>query len=429
LQDLAVVPGLAVVTTLGREPEALAWSLSIAALKALAALLLLLLAGRLLLRPLYRVIAGVRSPELFAAATLLVVLGTAWGTALAGLSMALGAFLAGLMLAGTEYRHQIEADIRPVRGILLGLFFISVGMLIDLRVLAANLPAMLLLVAGLIVVKAAILAGLCLLFRLPLPLAVNAALHLAQGGEFAFVLFSLAMTTAVLPVELGQILLGAVSVSMALTPLLAASGRRAQALIGQRGLGGPETLLKETKDVSGHVIIAGYGRVGRTVARLVEAHGGRWVAIDLDASNVANAHRQGLPVFFGDAGQESVLRAAGAERARAAVITLDETAAAARAVSALRRGLPDLPILVRARDTRHMQELATAGATEIMPEMTEASLLLGGAALRAIGADDGSIAQVLTKFRQDAYAGLEAGTLSAEGAAAEPLPSENRRSV
>jgi CPA2 family monovalent cation:H+ antiporter-2 len=221
LQDLALVPGLAIVTALGQEPEELGWTLAQAGLKATVALIVLLAAGRLLLRPLYRVIAGTRNAELFVAATLLVVLGTAWGSAEADLSMALGAFLAGLMLAGTEYRHQIEADIRPVRGILLGLFFISIGMLVDLRVVLPQLHWILLAVVALVAVKALLLFGLCRVFGLPLPLAASAGLHLAQGGEFAFVLFSLAMGTASLSVGTGQFLLAVVAVSMATTPPLA----------------------------------------------------------------------------------------------------------------------------------------------------------------------------------------------------------------
>ncbi|TIP83314.1 MAG: portal protein, partial [Mesorhizobium sp.] len=201
LQDLALVPGLAVVTALGQEPEELAWTLAEAGLKATVALVILLAAGRLLLRPLYRVIAGTGNAELFIAATLLVVLGTAWGTALAGLPMALGAFLAGLMLAGTEYRHQIEADIRPVRGVLLGLFFISIGMLVDVGVVLPLLHWILLVAVALIAVKALLILGLCTAFGLPLPLAASAGLHLAQGGELAFVLFSLAMGTEALSVE------------------------------------------------------------------------------------------------------------------------------------------------------------------------------------------------------------------------------------
>lgn len=406
LQDLAVVPGIAVVTALGGEPESLAQALTVAALKAVVALAVLLVAGRLVLRPLYRMIAGTRSPELFAAATLLVVLGTAWGTAQAGLSMPLGAFLAGLMLAGTEFRHQIEADIRPVRGILLGLFFLSVGMLIDLRLVAAELPRIAALVAALILLKAAIVVALGRIFGLAMPLAVSLGLHLAQGGEFAFVLFSLAMGTAVLPLETGQLLLGVVAVSLALTPFLATAGQRAQRLLERRGLGSTDMTGTETQDITDHVIIAGFGRVGRTIARLLDAQGQRWLAVDLDAANVAAWRRLGLPVFFGDAGGHAVFRAVGAERARAAVITMDDAKAAAAAVGALRQNLPDLPIIVRAHDHQHLDEFAAAGVTHVIPEMTEASLLLGGAVLRTLGMSDDQVASAIAPFRRNAYAQL-----------------------
>ena len=169
----------------------------------------------------------------------------------------------------------------------------------------------------------------------------------------------------------------------------------------------------EMQAVSGHVIIAGFGRVGRNLARLLDVYGARWVAIDLDAANVTGAHSKALPVFYGDAGQESVLRAVGIDGARAAVITLDDPAAAGRAVAAVRRSLPDLPVLVRARDTHHMHQLAAAGATEVMPEMTEASLLLGSTLLRTLGADDPSIANIISEIRQNAYAGLEGRTKAA----------------
>lgn len=426
LQDLAVVPGLAVVTALGREPEALGGSLALAGVKALVALVVLLALGRLVLRPLYRIIADVRSPELFAAATLLVVLGTAWATEEAGLSMALGAFLAGLMLAGTEFRHQIEADIRPVRGILLGLFFISVGMLIDLQLVLSELPQILLFVAGIIIVKAVLLTLLGLMCGLSLPVAVNTGLHLSQGGEFAFVLFSLAMGTTVLPLETGQILLGAVAITMGLTPLLAAAGRRAQHFLERRDAVHPEIMATDTASYSDHVIIAGFGRVGRTIAAMLDAENQRWVAVDTDATIVAEAHRQGLPVFFGDAGQRPVLHAVGVERARTAVITTDDASAAGTAIAALRKGLPDLPIVVRARDHKHMSELMNAGATTVMPEMTEASLLLGRAVLQSLGMADDQADGLVKRFREDAYAQireiarLEAGSGDVETAELSP---------
>jgi CPA2 family monovalent cation:H+ antiporter-2 len=405
LQDLAVVPGLAVVTALGSEPEALAWALIVAGLKAIAALGLLLAVGRLVLRPLYRMIAETRSPELFAAATLLVVLATAWGTAAAGLSMALGAFLAGLMLAGTEYRHQIEADIRPARGLLLGLFFMSIGMLLDLATIIPQLPAIIAAVALLISSKALIAAALGWCFRLPLPVAVNAGLHLAQGGEFAFVLFSLAMGAAVLPMEMGQFLLAVVAISMTLTPLLALAGRKVQARLEQRAAGGLEALMTETEGYSDHVVIAGFGRVGRTVAQMLDARDVQWIAIDLDAKNIAQARSRGLQVFFGDAAQDAITAAAGLDRARAAVITLDNPAAAASALRNIKKKLPDIPVIVRARDASNMGELMRGGATSVMPETIESSLLLGGAVLRSLGQAESEIDEVIEFFRRDAVEG------------------------
>lgn len=416
MQDLAVVPGIAVVTALGQEADQLAWSLTLAALKALAAMVLLLGVGRLVLRPLYRLIAAANSPELFAAATLLVVLGTAYATEQAGLSMALGAFLSGLTLAGTEFRHQIEADVKPIRGILLSLFFISVGMLIDPKIVVAQLPSILAVVAALVTVKAAILVMLTRLSGVGWPLSVNVGLHLAEGGEFAFVLFSLAMTAGVIDDGLGQILLAAVALSMALTPLLAAGGRMARVRLEQRSQPGADSIAKENGEQSGHVIIGGFGRVGQTVARMLDEQDIAWVAVDHDASNVKSARDKGLPVYFGDAGRHQVLDAAGVERAGAAVITMNDAKAAAAAVRALRAKLPDLPVLARARDPGHMRELLESGASTALPETTEASLMLGGAVLRVLGTGNDKTDRIVELFRRDAYATLrDLGATAADG--------------
>jgi CPA2 family monovalent cation:H+ antiporter-2 len=400
LQDLAVVPGLAVVSALSGEPESLALTLTVAGLKAVLALVLILAVGRLVLRPLYRFIAGTRSSELFAAATLLVVLATAWSTAEAGLSMALGAFLAGLMLAGTEYRHQIDADIRPVRGILLGLFFISVGMLVDLRTVIPQIPQIGIVVALLILAKATLLTAFGRLFRLPLPLAANAGLHLAQGGEFAFVLLSLAMGTAVLPVELGQFLLAVVACSMALTPLLASMGRKVQAWLEQRGIGGVEALASQAATRSRHVVIAGFGRVGRTVAQMLDARDVQWIAVDRDAAAVAEARAKGLPVFFGDARQETITKAANLEEAKAAVVTLDDPQAAQAVLRCLKRHHPDLPVIVRARDPSDMMHLLSEGASTVVPEAIESSLVLGGAVLRSLGEQEHHVEDAKDRIRR-----------------------------
>lgn len=405
MQDLAVVPGLAIVTALGQEAEELAWTLSLAALKALVAMVVLLVGGRILLRPLYRIIAAARSPELFAAATLLVVLGTAYATEQLGLSMALGAFLAGLTLAGTEFRHQIEADVKPVRGILLALFFISVGMLIDPRIVATEWVYVLGMVVTLIAVKAVILIVLSRLFGLNWPLAFNVGLHLAEGGEFAFVLFSLAMTAGVIEPELGQVLLAGVALSMALTPLLAMAGRSLRTRMEQRAQPGTDD-IDAGEHKSGQVIIGGFGRVGRTVARMLDEQDLPWIAIDFDAANVRAARDKGLPVYFGDAGRREVLDAAGVDHAGAAVITMNDASAAAAAVRALRARLPDLPVLARARDPEHMRALIEAGASTAMPETTEASLMLGGAVLRVLGESDERAEGVVELFRRDAYSTL-----------------------
>ncbi|MEP9371853.1 monovalent cation:proton antiporter-2 (CPA2) family protein [Mesorhizobium sp. KR1-2] len=410
LQDLAVVPGLAIVTALGTQPEAVGGALAVAAIKALAALVLIIVAGRLVLRPLYRMIAGTRSPELFAAATLLVVLGTAWATMVAGLSMALGAFLAGLMLAGTEYRHQIDADIRPARGLLLGLFFVSIGMLVDFRTIIPRLPEILAVAALVILAKAAIMTVLCRLFRLPLPLSANVGLHLAQGGEFAFVLFSLAMGTAVLSVETGQFLLAVVAITMALTPLLGLAGRRLQAWLEEKGFGGTAALAAEAEFFTDHVVIAGYGRVGRTIAAMLDARDIQWIAVDLDAANVAAARAKGLHVFYGNASNEAIIHAAKVRLARAAVITLDDPAAAASVLRMIRRDLPDMPVIVRARDAENMDELMRHGASNVMPETIESSLLLGGMVLRTLGESDVQIDEVVGSLRRTAYQEPGSGT-------------------
>lgn len=410
LQDLAVVPGLAIVTALGTQPEAVGGALAVAAIKALAALVLIIVAGRLVLRPLYRMIAGTRSPELFAAATLLVVLGTAWATMEAGLSMALGAFLAGLMLAGTEYRHQIDADIRPARGLLLGLFFVSIGMLVDFRTIIPRLPEILAVAALVILFKAAIMTVLCRLFWLPLPLSANVGLHLAQGGEFAFVLFALAMGTAVLSVETGQFLLAVVALTMALTPLLGLAGRRLRAWLEEKGFGGTAALAAEAEFFTDHVVIAGYGRVGRTIAAMLDARNIQWIAVDLDAANVAAARAKGLHVFYGNASNEAIIHAAKVRRARAAVITLDDPAAAASVLRMIRRDLPDMPVIVRARDAENMDELMRHGASNVMPETIESSLLLGGMVLRTLGESDVQIDEVLGSLRRTAYQEPGSGT-------------------
>lgn len=403
-QDLAVVPFLALVPLLAGEAPDIGRALGLAVLKAATALAAIYLVGRLVLRPAYRLIAATRNREVFVGTTLLVALGTSWVTAQAGLSLALGAFLAGLLLAETEYRHQVEGDIEAFRGLFLGLFFMSVGMAIDLRAVTDNVPLVLAMVAGLIAGKAALVGILCRAFGLPAGLALQAGLLLAQGGEFAFLLFGLAMMHGVLPPATGQLLMVTVGLTMAATPGLAALGKRAALVLEPRDLSAGDRIARAAADLRDHVIVAGFGRVGQTVARLLQDHDIPYVALDVDQLRVTEGRDHGYQVFYGNAGQPNVLEAAGAARARMAVITLDEPRTAHRAVSSLRARHPDIEILGRARDRGHGASLREAGASAVVPEALEASLQLSGLALRKCGTPVESVERVLEEIRREDYA-------------------------
>jgi CPA2 family monovalent cation:H+ antiporter-2 len=388
LQDLAVVPMLTLVPALGNEEISILRAAGVAFLKAAAVLTAILVIGRLVLRPLFRLVAAGRSPELFAAMTLLVLLGTSRVTGQAGLSIGLGGFLAGAMLAETEYRHQVAADILPFRGILLGLFFMTVGMSVNLGVLVADMDLIGLLVAALIVGKLILVYGLCRAFGLAGGPSLNAGMMLAQGGEFAFLLFALALANGILSTSNGAVLFAVVAVSMALTPVLAAIGARLAARVAATEAVEAQDLASETAELRGHVVVAGFGRVGRAVCRMLAEGKVPYVALDLEPERVARARAQGLPVFYGDAAQPAVLRGAGVEHARSAVLTMDDPAAAERAAAGLRASFPDTPIFARARDNPHRERLESAGATGIVHETLGLSLELGGAVLKAIEEED-----------------------------------------
>lgn len=405
LQDLAVVPLLTLVPLLAGSGQGLGMALGLAFLKAAATLVVIVAIGRLALRPVLRAVARGGTPELFTGIVLLLVLGIGWVTEQAGLSMALGAFLAGLLVAETEYRPQVESDVQPFRGLLLALFFMTVGMGIDAGLLWRHAPLLVGLLAALLVGKALILAGLCRAFGLSLGMGAGIGLMLAQSGEFAFVLFTLARGRGVLPAEAAQTAILLVGLSMAATPALLTAARMVFRRHHQAA-GAAAALGPETRELRDHVVIAGFGRVGQTLALLLESRLVPYLALDLDAERVAEARRRELPVYFGDASRAEVLRAAGIEQARMAAITLDQPDAAARSVQVLRAMSPDLPVLVRARDVAQAEQLAGAGATEVVPEIVEGSLQLGEMLLRRLGATRDEVDQVLDEFRGRTYSRL-----------------------
>jgi K+:H+ antiporter len=400
-QDLAVVPLLALLPLLAPGAgSGMAAALALALGKGIAAIVGIVLLGRLVLRPLYRLSATTRIRETFAATNLLVVLGVGYATEAAGMSMALGAFLAGLLLAETEYRHQVEVDILPFRGLLLGLFFITVGMVIDTPFVLRHWSAVLTLAVVLLAIKAVLLWGLTRVAQLGAPTAVRVGLLLSQGGEFAFVIFGIARQFGVLDRDIAEILIATVALTMATTPAMAALGRKLAALIETRQAPEAERLAHETADISGHVIIAGFGRIGQIVGQMLTAQKIAYVAIEQSVPLVEDNRKRGRPVYFGDASQADLLDAAGVDRASAAIITIDQPEPAERVVAALRRNHPDLRIIARSRDAAHGKRLEQAGADAVILEALEPGLQMGAAALRVTGAPAAAIETALDALRR-----------------------------
>ncbi len=404
-QDLAVAPILITLTILGRGDGAFALKDLMALAPAALGLGGIVLVGRLLLRPMLKSVAKAKSEEMFMAACLLVIIGAGMVSALSGLSMALGAFVAGVLLAETEYRHEVEVKIEPFKGLLLSLFFVSLGIRLDLSLLVAN-PVLILGVAiGLLVVKAAMVFGLGLAMKLGTKASAEAALILAAGGEFAFVILDNAMGAQVVPREVGQAVLVSATLTMFLIPGLAALGAR----LGRRAspiklaespaAGEPDRVGPEPE---GQVLVIGYGRVGKLVGDMLGRHDLSWIAVERDARLVEQGRREGGRIYYGDASRLELLERCGLATARAVVVTMDAPEAAEAVVAAARGARPDLTIVARARDARHAARLYELGATDAVPETIEASLQLSEAVLVDIGVPMGLVIASIHE-RRDEY--------------------------
>jgi len=403
-QDLAVVAFLMMVPLLAPSGTqggilVILKALGVAAVKAVLCMTAITAGGRLLCRPIYRRIASLKNAEIFAALTLLAVLGTSVITQQAGLSMALGAFLAGLLLAETEFALQVESDIAPYRGLLLGLFFMTVGMEISPALLVARWKVILMGLVGLIAGKVAIMAVVGPLFGLPLLVAVRSGLFVAPGGEFAFVLLGEAVKQSVVPAALVNELFLVVGLSMAVTPWIAASGQWLSSL-NKGDVSNLQPTEGENADLSGHVIIAGFGRVGQMIAQLLSERLIPFVAVDVNADRVSSGRQLDLPVYFGDAGSPAVLHSIGAGRAKCAVITLDTPGANYRVVWSMNKNFPKVKTYVRARDVEHGLNLEKAGATAVVPETLEPSLQLAAAVLSQMDLPDEEVVTAIDSFRR-----------------------------
>ena len=399
-QDLAVAPILVTLTLLGRRGEAptLSPDLLLALAPAVLGVVGLLVMGRLILRPMLRSVARAKSEEMFVAACLLVVIGAGLVSAFAGLSMPLGAFIAGLLLAETEFRHEVEVTIEPFKGLLLGLFFLSIGIGLNLPLLLARPLEVLGAAAGLTCVNGAAVFVLAKLFRLRTRAAAEAALLLAGAGEFAFVILGQAMDERLVDRTTGQALLVAATLSMISIPFLAALGAR----IGGRRISPADLPESEgAAPVAPRVLIAGYGRVGRLVGEMLRRHDIGWVAVEQDARLVEAGRRAGETLFFGDAARPDFLARCGLAEAPALVVTMDDPDGAEAIVSVAREMRPGLTIIARARDARHAQRLYDLGATDAVPETVEASLQLSEALLVEIGVPMGLVIASIHERRDE----------------------------
>lgn len=385
VQDLAVGPFLVAVVALGQTELSLPAALAIALLKMIVAILVILGLGRIFLRRVFGQVASIREPEVFAALTLAIVLAAGWLTHLAGLSMAFGAFMAGMLLADTNYRHQVAAEIRPFRGLLLGLFFMTVGMSLDPHFMWQSGATVLVLAVAILLGKGLLLAALARVFGLPNAQALNLGILLAQGGEFSFVLFGAALGLGILSAELGQLLVAAVALTMMVTPLLAAFGRSLEQRVERSNVVRVEAIPAETETLRDHVVIAGFGRVGAAVAAELQGSGVAVIAADMDPDRVAQARQRGLPVYFGDASRPEILEALGVERARAVIVAVDNPKAALQTVALLHYLFPALRIYARAHDDLHAGELKRAGAHIVVPELVATGIELAGSILDQIG--------------------------------------------
>jgi monovalent cation:H+ antiporter-2, CPA2 family len=407
-QDIAAVPVLFVISVLGAEASGEggdhAWAIG----QAVIVVLGLIVAGRFLLRPLFRSVARTDSPELFVAACLLVILATGLATAVVGLPMELGSLIAGLLLAETEFRRQIEITIEPFKGLLVGVFLISVGMSLDLGHILADAPR---LVAGglmLVLIKLAVIATLVRAFGLSWLTGLQAGLLLGPGGEFGFVILGLARAEHLVEADAARFPLILVAVTMACIPLLSSLGRLIARGATTPPAVDPALLAAVPEDPTPRVIIGGFGRVGETVASMLEEHGVPYVAVDSDPDRVATVRDRRRSVFWGDITRVEMLHRLHIDTARALVVTMSDHAASDRLVAVAREQRADLLIIVRARDARHAAHLYAIGATDAVPETIEASLLLAEAVLVDLGVAMGMVIATIHAKRAEMQAEIKA---------------------
>ncbi len=406
-QDLAVVPLLVLIPALGSSPEKLFTALALAGLKATVLITVLLVGGQRVMRWWLTQVARRKSEELFVLNLLLITLGLAWLTELAGLSLALGAFIAGMLISETEYKHQVETDIRPFHDVLLGLFFITIGMILDWRLVMERWPMVLLLVTLPVLFKLIVVCALARLLGASMGTSLRTGLYLAQAGEFGFVLLTLSQQNNLVPPALLNPILASMVLSMLATPFLVMySNRIVMKLVSGEWLQQSlqmTSIARKSINTSKHVIICGYGRSGQNMARMLEREGIPYMALDLDPDRVRQAAAAGDSVVFGDAARLQALMAAGLARASAVVVTYIDTAGALKVLANTRAHAPQVPVIVRTQDDHDLERLRVAGATEVVPEAIEGSLMLASHALALVGVPMRRVIRIVQDQRDARY--------------------------
>ncbi|HJV00859.1 MAG TPA: cation:proton antiporter, partial [Burkholderiaceae bacterium] len=409
-QDLAVVPLLILIPSLTEQPDRLLETLGWAGVKAVGVLVLLLFLGQKLMRGWFTIVVKRRSQELFMLNLLLVTLGAAWITERAGLSLALGAFVAGMLISETEYKHQVEEDIKPFRDVLLGLFFITIGMLLNVRLVLENWWLVLLLLVGPVLLKFALIAGLAKVYGATDGVALRTGLALAQAGEFGFVLLNLAGGNHLLAPDVVQVVLASMVLSMLAAPfIIAKSDQIVMKVSSNEWMMQSLALTKiasRTMSTQKHVILAGFGRSGQSLATLLGEEKIAYHALDLDPERVQEAQTAGANVSYGDAARRESLVAAGIYRASAVVITYASTPSALKVLHLVHELAPTLPVIVRAHDDTDLDRLKAAGATEVVPELMEGSLMLASHALVMLGVPLRRVVHRVQTAREERYASL-----------------------
>lgn len=406
-QDLAVVPLLVLIPALGSPANELLTALGLALIKAVALLALLLLGGQRLMRRWLTAVARHKSNELFMLNLLLITLGLAWLTELAGLSLALGAFLAGMLISETEFKHQVETDIRPFHDVLLGLFFITIGMMLDWNILLQRWPLVLMLMASSLLLKLLLITALTRALGATMGVALRTGLYLTQAGEFGFVLLSLTHEQGLIQASMLNPILASMVLSMLATPfIIMYSNGLVMKLVSSEWLQQSlqmTNIARKSISTSKHVIICGYGRCGQNLARMLEGEKIPYLALDLDPDRVSQATAAGNTVVYGDAARLQALVAAGLSRASAVVITYLDVPGALKVLDHVRAHAPSVPVIVRTQDDHALDRLRAAGATEVVPEAIEGSLMLASHALALVGVPMRRVIRLVQEQRDARY--------------------------